>query len=276
MKPEDVERDLATPPPEKAGPDYVSIAEAASKAGISLARIRPVNDGILRNIAASYFWLRIGLAILAMALPVAVILWVGVDNLQTSISAYYHFNAAQPDEPGTAVTRDLFVGILWALGAFLFLYRGYSRLEDWALNVAGIAIIFVAMFPTDWPRLDDDAVRSTVGMIHFISAVTFFLAISFVCIFCARRTLEHLREDLRPHFARAYTLLGALMVGIPAVIFLIHQFRQPLERDYYVLWIEIAGIYVFAAFWLVKSLEIHIIRKPKRAAQGQPQAATAT
>jgi hypothetical protein len=51
---------------------------------------------------------------------------------------------------GNGVMRDWFVGILWAIGVFLVLYRGYGRRENTALNIAGMLLIMVAMVPMDW------------------------------------------------------------------------------------------------------------------------------
>jgi len=65
-------------------------------------------------------------------------LWQG-EFTQNSISAFYGaYNYAM---------RDWFVGILWAVGSFLVLYRGFSVAEDWALNIAGLSAILLAINP---------------------------------------------------------------------------------------------------------------------------------
>jgi hypothetical protein len=57
------------------------------------------------------------------------------------MSAYYH--------SGGGAMRDEFVGILFAVGAFLCLYKGFTTFE-YALNLAGAFVIGVAAFPMEW------------------------------------------------------------------------------------------------------------------------------
>jgi hypothetical protein len=115
-----------------------------------------VDDELLRSIKETYRVLRLGLGWSAIFLPLT--LWLvglarGV-SLQGSMSAYYHTD-----------TRDVFVGVLFAAGAGLYLYRGFSRIENWMLNAAGLFAIGVALFPAR-----ADAGRITL---HGICAVLF-------------------------------------------------------------------------------------------------------
>ena len=83
-----------------------------------------------RHMSGTYFSLRVGMGVLAAALP--PLLWLGGrlgdgEPLRCSMSAYYY----------SATMRDTFVGTLVAVGVFLYLYKGFSRQENWALNLAG-------------------------------------------------------------------------------------------------------------------------------------------
>ena len=94
---------------------------------------------IRRHITQAYFNLRFGNAVAAFLFP--LILWFGgrflADvPLQPSISAYYY-----------TPMRDIFVGILFAIGSFLYLYKGFSRQENYALNCAGLLALGIAVFP---------------------------------------------------------------------------------------------------------------------------------
>src|SRR4029453_2314070 len=87
------------------------------------------NKDLSNQISATYKMLRLGVAVIAFAFP--LLLWVGGHlfaglPLAGSMSAYYY-----------SVMRDTFVGILFAVGVILFVYQGYTRFEDWALNLAG-------------------------------------------------------------------------------------------------------------------------------------------
>lgn len=225
-------------------------------------------ERLIRTISASYFLLRRGLAVIALAFPVVLWLGAGVDQLQSSISAYYHFHETAnggPSPYGSGETRDVFVGVLWAIGAFLFFYKGYSRREDWVLNIAGIAAVLIALFPMDWPGEPG----TTTNMVHFASGVVFFLAIAYVCLFCSGDTLRIIADgEKRRRFKRLYALLGMLMVVLPLSLFLIHFLSDRLtvlpedsDESRVVLGIEVAMIWVFAAFWLAKSREIALIQK---------------
>ena len=43
--------------------------------------------------------------------------------------------------------RDWFVGLLFVEGIFLYLYKGFGRAGNLALNIAGVLAIGVALIP---------------------------------------------------------------------------------------------------------------------------------
>jgi hypothetical protein len=79
--------------------------------------------------------LRLGLAVMAFAFP--LLLWIGGYYLghlplAGSMRAYYHaIDSLHLDQgsPGQGSMRNEFVGILFAVGALLFAFQGYSRLR---------------------------------------------------------------------------------------------------------------------------------------------------
>jgi hypothetical protein len=243
----------------------------ASPAAASATAAEPAeehSEELYKSISGSYFFLRMGLAFMALAFPVVLWIGAGTEHLQGSISAYYHFRdtgGSGRSSFGAGAMRDVFVGALCAMGAFLLFYRGYSRREDIALNLAGIGAILVALFPIDWP----DDVGSFRNIVHFTSAVTLFLAVAYVSIFRCGDTLRLLRdENRRRTFGRLYRLLGGLMVALPLSIvtleLLADRFYLIPERSdesRVIFWIEVAGIYVFSAFWIAKSREIVLIER---------------
>jgi hypothetical protein len=258
IKPEDVRRHLEAK--HKGAEARAAPSLESSPAGPASAVASARADDIFKNISASYFLLRRGLAALAFAFPILLWLGAGPDDVQASISAYYHFNAGQAPEFGAGTMRNVFVGVLWAIGAFLFFYKGYSWKEDWALNVAGLGAVLIALFPMDWPP-DPGARPSIVAIVHQTSAVGFFLAIASVCLFLSGDTLKIMKDQHRRRkFKRVYVVLGAMMVLIPLGLVALH-FLMPVtaDRSPVVLLVEVAAIYVFSAYWLVKSREIKIL-----------------
>jgi hypothetical protein len=216
---------------------------------------REAKGDVLASITASYFFLRRGLAFLAIAFPFA--LWA-LAGIHPSLSAYYHCSRSGCADGGGA-GRDVLVGVLWATGTFLIFYKGYSRREDWALNLAGIAAAGLAFFPSDFARVEG---RSLIGKLHFSSGLLFFLAIAFVCLFCSGDTLKSLKDSARAsRFRRTYAGLGAAMIAVPVGVFALHYLLDRPGESYAVLGVEIGGLFVFAAFWLVKSKEIALIER---------------
>jgi hypothetical protein len=83
--------------------------------------------------------------------------------------------------------RNWFVGNLFFIGAAMFLVKGFSVWENWALNLAGIAAPCVALFPMEWPCR---TLGFSIHSLHFPSAITFFVCAGFTCIFCSEKTLR--------------------------------------------------------------------------------------
>jgi hypothetical protein len=229
------------------------------------------------------------MGLLALAFP--ILLWpLGAQflgtSLQISMSAYYHTDL-----------RDVFVGILVAIGTFLILYKGFSRREDWALNIAGISAIGIAIFPTspNWslqgpaksifgckPLCDAVCMKYTEKLdrtfqffidnfwLHGICVGIFFVAIFFVCKVCSKETLETIEcLTTRKLFERLYLIWGSLMLAIPAFIFVIGMFGPKLStlffdinidhcKNPWTFFAEGAAVWSFSFFWLTKTFEIRI------------------
>lgn len=203
------------------------------------------------SVALSYEILRNGIGVLGLVFPIVMLVGGGLYEVQNSLSAYYHFSRIEPAQYGAGTMRDAFVGILCAIGAFLFFYRGHSLQEDLALNGAGISAVLVALMPMDWP-VTVNSTTSVAGTIHWVSATVFFTMIGYVCIFRARDTLLLMRNGRRRRaFKRTYFALGSLMLATPAAVAV--SLRQ---SGYATLLVEIGGIIVFSSFWLIKGYEI--------------------
>jgi hypothetical protein len=200
-----------------------------------------------RHMAGTYFALRIGMGVLAAAFP--ALLWLGgrfVDRepLRCSMSAYYYSPAM----------RDTFVGVLVAIGVFLYLYRGFSRQENWALNLAGALAVGIAMRPTT-PRCDD---ASGLFTLHGTFAILFFLSIAYVCLFRASDTLSLIRDTRRARRLRVvYRTLGALMAVSPGLAAALSAvLRSSGSESSALFFIETFAVLTFAAYWLTKSREM--------------------
>jgi len=238
---------------------------------------------IQKQMMATFLRLRVGVGVIGIVLP--LLLWGGGRiagfHLADSMSAYYHADRdcidprrPEPDSPctvhpsptGQGPMRNWFVGVLFVVGVCLYLIKGFSKWEDLLLTVAGILAVCVAIFPMPW----------TEGKLagfpkHYVSAVTFFILIAFVCMFCSGKTLKHMpnipnREKLIARYRLSYRTLAISMVLSPVAAYVFSEFTR---RDSLVFWAEAFGIWAFGIFWLVKTTELRLSDVERRALNGE-------
>jgi hypothetical protein len=203
---------------------------------------------IRTHVRLTYFTLRLSMAASALAFPVVLSLggWVVADlPYQPSLSDYYYTRMG-----------DLFVGMLIAIGASLTVYAGYSRQEDWVLNLAGILAVGVALIPPtrDFASCTTCMPLITSTFLHGACALTFFAAIGWVCVFRARDTLELIpNETVVRRYLRLYRLIGTLMIAAPLGALALSAI---VDSGRMLFWAEAFAVWVFAAYWLTKTYEL--------------------
>lgn len=188
----------------------------------------------------AYLYLSAGIGLVAVLLPLLLVS-VGGYQAHDSISSFYHDSGIP--------TRDILVGSLCAVGVFLFLFHGLSDLENWLLNVAGAAIIAVALIPspggTDYGS----------ALLHRGAAIVFFVLIGIVAIFLSKGRIKDIKnEATKRAFRWAYTIVGAAMIVVPGAVAL-------LQGSHWVLLAEWAGIWIFSAYWILKTVEYWLLLK---------------
>jgi hypothetical protein len=236
------------------------------------------------HVFQTYFTLRLGMGIIAGLFPFALVGFgylVGVE-WQRSMSAYYF---ALPQDlqdlikrvPGvfpTYPTRVLFSGILFALGTFLYLYKGFSRTENIFLNIAGICAYGVAMCPKSYnygTEFPDRQLYEMLSYAHGTFALVLFFCMAFVAWFCADDTLPFLPEEHREKkakFATWYGIIAVAMAAFPLVAFLLTWTLE--RRTHYIFVAEALGVITFAIYWIVKSIEMCFSEAEKKALKMAP------
>lgn len=233
-----------------------------------------MNQSELQNhVLATYTRLRVGMGLLALAF--APVLWAGgltFDiELQRSMSVYYH-----------TPMRNAFVGILFAIGAFLFLYKGFSRAEDRAYNLAGLLALGIVFFPIDIPPelegLSPDAFTNRT--VHLVAAVGFFLSMAYACLFTTRNLPKDMEMSTPKRFNLAYRFVGTSLVVLP-LLAVVCGVLQPddatvmndaspedMNISTLVFFIEAAAVTVFGFYWILQSLEIRQLRLDEWAIKG--------
>ena len=162
-----------------------------------------------------------------------------------SLSAYYYSGF-----------REIFVGLLCAIGVFLIIYKLSERTKEGRVSTyAGAAVIVVALFPTGKPGakvattpLQDLLGEEWVERIHFGFAGIFIFLLSRISRYWAR----HRPERKRLHRVCEIVILLALGLAI-----FTGAFEWP---DYGILVAEFAAVWAFATSWLAT-----VERNPKPA-----------
>jgi hypothetical protein len=210
------------------------------------------DEVLQKRILSTYNHLRFGMFAIAAATPIVIVLWGILFSIdwQNSISAYYFAPNGEKWEYSTYPVRVLFVGILFALGSFLYLYKGFSGREDLALNLAGAFALGVALCP----MYAETGYIPLSNKLHFTFAILLFICMAYTAIFCHEETLRWIVDPKRrARYRCAYHTIGWFM-GLFPLVGLLLAIVFGAER--HVFWIEAAGIWAFAAYWLTKSLEL--------------------
>lgn len=235
------------------------------------SRSDPLDPDFMRT----YIWLRIAIAAIAIMLPPLV--WLGGRfqglPLRSSISAYYYATpfcqtpccTSGSDTPKpTGTMRNEFVGLLFAVGALLLVYKGYTAREDWALNAAGVLALGVALFHPDWSCVSTHTRFSP----HGTCAVLFFLMLAYVSAFCSKATVPLLPRAKQKKYLAAYRGLATLMVLSPVGAYI---FNLATGRTHFIFLAELFGVYAFAAYWIVKLTEINYIGERRARREAEPR-----
>ena len=160
-------------------------------------------NGDGQSLVFSYLVHRETIGLLGMALPFALYFgasWFFDSALQDSLSAYYHTGM-----------RDVFVGILFAIGFFLLSYHGYDACDRWLGNLACLFAVGVALFPT--APADPTPREQSIGVVHHISALMFFVALIVFAFHLFSKTHEGQKPKGRKLWRnRVYKACGTVMV----------------------------------------------------------------
>jgi hypothetical protein len=182
-----------------------------------------------------YRALRLAMGIIALALPF-VVTFIAATGL-ASVSASYYSSA-----------RDVFVGLLFVVSAFLFAYNGHSNVQSIASKVAAVAAVVVALFPT----ARSCELTSWVSKLHTTAAVVLFGILIYFCLGPFRENTKGQggKKGLRARFylGCALVMIGAMAAGVVGWFVLPCETRMEIKLFY---WVEAISLAAFGVAWIV-------------------------
>ena len=170
-----------------------------------------------------------------------------------TISLYYHSGM-----------RDVFVGAICSIALFLLFYKGYDKWDNWSGNVAGFFAFGIALFPTSGA-----GAQNWVGIVHFISAVFFFIILSGISTFLfTRGETNPTNQKLTRN--KIYLICGLVMIGsLIAIMIYFVFFDFEHSESCFVFWAETVALNAFGLSWLTKGGTLYPDKKNKNLTRQQ-------
>ena len=205
-----------------------------------------------------YRLLRLVMGLIAFLLPLIVDL--ASSEALSSISASYHTEA-----------RDLFVGLLFVVGALLMAYRGHTARENRWANLAAIAAVLVALFPVP----DVGEAVSWATWIHYAAASGLFGILAWFCYGPFQERTRG-RGGLKGRRARIYRASGWTIVGSMAGLGVSGLLLDPDTSASYgvIYWAEFIALWAFGMAWITAGKVIPLLTGPEDAWWGRASKAS--
>ena len=184
-----------------------------------------------------------------IAISLAIFTNVTSQTSLDSISQSYHAG----DWP-----RNIFVGFLFAIAAFLFSYRGDPniRFQKWISKLAALSAIGIAVFPCGCGYSE----AKFISTIHYASAAVMFFILGYFCWDFMRAAK---RKDTKNAAFRAliYKMCFAAIVLSIAVLALDWLLSGIISSCFeaLVFWGEAVALVAFGIAWLTASRTLPIL-----------------
>jgi hypothetical protein len=194
--------------------------------------------------------IRSAIGYLGIGLPIVLVLLSSFNffdtPIQQSISHYYYTNL-----------REIFTGVLCAVGLFLIRYQGYGNKVFWKndsklTNIAGGSAFGIAFVPTNPDDCTDKlytiipVCNDYIGLIHYGFAAVFFVALSVLSLFAF--TIGQKNKNLPDSIFNENKIYRTC--GILILVFII---LVPFNLfNHSTLVFEALSLFTFGFSWLIK------------------------
>lgn len=217
------------------------------------------NSKATNSLIVSFLTLRRLIGILGIALPVSILFYsflirdcgCGCGFLESSISAYYHTGM-----------RNIFVGILCAVGVFMMTYKGYVLKDTVASTLAGIFAVGVAFFPTNELAMCgiNEYIPAWVGNMHYTFAAALFLTFAIMSLVLFTKSSGTMTPEKQKRNV-IYKTCGYVILVSVALMFIHKMIGSFLPASMNtVFWLETISLFAFGISWLVKGDSIPMLR----------------
>jgi hypothetical protein len=213
----------------------------------------PINQ-TSENDVVTYRRIRSAIGVLGIGLPIVLLILPLLPffktSIQDSISHYYYTNL-----------RELFTGVLCAVGLFLIRYKGHKNPIFWKndsllTNIAGAMAFGIALFPTNADICCQKIYtlipicHPTLDIFHYVFAAIFFVVLAIVSI-NVFTIGQNINTDIPISFInenKIYRTCGYFML---CFIILIPIFAA-FNLSYTTLICEALALFSFGISWLIK------------------------
>ncbi len=207
-------------------------------------------------VVLSYYTMRRMVGFIALALPFALAagyLLVALlasghlphPLLERSISDYYY-----------TPMRNIYVGSLCAIAAFLACSRGYDVHDEITGYLAGAVTLGVACCPSFNPRSGFyTPLEFQLGLIHTALAALMYLILAYICIFLFRKSsgakpfTRRKRDRNRIYAASGLVMVACMMTMVGLTMRSVIEQRHP---SHWLFWCEALANCAFGVAWLTK------------------------
>ncbi len=207
----------------------------------------------------SFQTIRRAIGWLAILLPFVLILGSSLCGnccvIQPSVSHYYYTNM-----------HDIFVGAFCAMSLFMFSYKGYTKTDSWAANLAGLFGLGNALIPCN-------PICNTYGScyycqtnfisfisfshhdaVHYTFAGLFLGTFAYMSLFLFTKSEHDKSHQTKQKRKRnvVYKVCGIIIIFCIVSIFAYKKLFHPSVTSIVTFWLETLATVAFGISWLTK------------------------